>query len=145
MRENHPLFDRPLFAVGRDSHFRRICQNIVYAKYSVEKIDTGKPIQLKYKHIHSLLSLMTYLDWAMVLVTALSCFSMLLESPWPQTGENLVFNNVYLQICEYAFVIAMTFELSVKILANGLFFTPDAVVKDVGGVMTLFIYIVSPF
>jgi hypothetical protein len=37
----------------------------------------------------------------------------------------------------------MTFELAVKILANGLFFTPKAVVRDPGGVMTVFIYLVS--
>lgn len=37
----------------------------------------------------------------------------------------------------------MTFELCVKIIANGLFFTPKAVVRDVGGVMNLFIYFVS--
>lgn len=42
------------------------------------------------------------------------------------------------------FVISMTFELAVKVLANGFIFTPNAVVRDVGGVMTLFIYIVRP-
>jgi hypothetical protein len=36
----------------------------------------------------------------------------------------------------------MSFELSVKVISNGLFFTPKAVVRDVGGVMTLFIYLV---
>ena len=46
------------------------------------------------------------------------------------------------QIAEYLFVIAMTFELVLKILGKGLFFTPKAVVKDVGGVMTVFIYVV---
>lgn len=145
MRENHPFFDRPLFAIGRDSQLRQLCQNIVYAKYSMEKIDpvTGKPVQIRYKQMHTLLSLMTYLDWAMVIVTALSCASMLFESPWPPTGENLVFNNAYLQICEYLFVISMTFELGVKIIANGLFFTPNAAVHDVGGAMTLFIYLVK--
>uniref|UniRef100_A0A0M3JID7 Sodium leak channel non-selective protein (inferred by orthology to a human protein) n=1 Tax=Anisakis simplex TaxID=6269 RepID=A0A0M3JID7_ANISI len=90
-----------------------------------------------------LVGLMTYLDWAMVFITSVSCVSMLFESPWPTTGENLIFNNPYLQICEYLFVISMTFELAVKILANGFFFTPNAVIRDVGGVMTLFIYIVS--
>uniref|UniRef100_A0A915EF33 Ion transport domain-containing protein n=1 Tax=Ditylenchus dipsaci TaxID=166011 RepID=A0A915EF33_9BILA len=145
MRENHPFFDRPLFTVGRNSNLRRFCQDIVDAKYCPEKIDsvTGKPVQLKYKQFHSLLGLMTYLDWAMVLVTAITCGSMLLESPWPTTGENLVFNNGYLQICEYIFVLAMTFELAFKVVANGLFFTPKAVVRDVGGVMTIFIYITS--
>ena len=47
------------------------------------------------------------------------------------------------QIAEYLFVIAMTFELAVKVLANGFIFTPNAVVKDVGDFMTLFIYVVS--
>ncbi|KAK6011198.1 hypothetical protein OSTOST_23728, partial [Ostertagia ostertagi] len=44
------------------------------------------------------------------------------------------------QIADYVFVLTMTFELLVKIVANGLFFTPKAVVSDVGGVMTMFIY-----
>uniref|UniRef100_A0A915CHN7 Ion transport domain-containing protein n=1 Tax=Parascaris univalens TaxID=6257 RepID=A0A915CHN7_PARUN len=145
IRENHPFFDRPLFAVGRDSRLRRICQEIVHAKYLPDKIDpiTGKEIQRRYKQLHSLVGLITYLDWAMVLITALSCCSMLFESPWPTTGENLIFNNPYLQVCEYLFVVSMTFELAVKILANGFFFTPNAVVHDLGGVMTLFIYITS--
>jgi len=40
----------------------------------------------------------------------------------------------------------MTLELLIKVLANGLFFTPKAVIRDVGGLMTFFIYIVSePF
>uniref|UniRef100_A0A1I7W7V2 Ion_trans domain-containing protein n=1 Tax=Heterorhabditis bacteriophora TaxID=37862 RepID=A0A1I7W7V2_HETBA len=49
-------------------------------------------------------------------------------------------SNLHLQITDYVFVLAMTFELAVKIVANGLFFTPKAVVSDVGGVMTMFIY-----
>lgn len=44
------------------------------------------------------------------------------------------------QISEYLFVISMTFELIVKVVADGFIFTPNAVVKDVGGAMTMFIY-----
>lgn len=53
IRENHPFFDRPLFAVGRDSRLRRICQEIVHAKYLPDKIDpiTGKQIQRRYKQL----------------------------------------------------------------------------------------------
>ncbi|VDM59301.1 unnamed protein product [Angiostrongylus costaricensis] len=145
MRENHPLFDRPLFAIGRDSRLRLLCQSIVYAQYSPGRIDpvTGKQIVLKYKQLHDFIGLMTYLDWTMVFVTSLSCWSMLFESPWPTTGENLIFNNPYLQITEYLYVVAMTFELVMKVIANGLFFTPKAVVKDVGDIMTFFIYFTS--
>uniref|UniRef100_A0A915ABY7 Sodium leak channel NALCN n=1 Tax=Parascaris univalens TaxID=6257 RepID=A0A915ABY7_PARUN len=144
LRENHLLFDRPLFFVGRDSNLRRFCKNIVYAKYATDFEGNGTTKSARrYKELHALVGLMTYLDWTMVIVTSLSCISMLFESPWPTTGENLIFNNVYLQITDYLFVLFMTFELVVKVLANGLFFTPKAVVRDFGGVMTLFIYITS--
>uniref|UniRef100_F1KQ80 Sodium leak channel non-selective protein n=1 Tax=Ascaris suum TaxID=6253 RepID=F1KQ80_ASCSU len=144
LRENHLLFDRPLFFIGRDSNLRRFCKNIVYAKYAADFEGNGTVKSARrYKELHALVGLMTYLDWTMVIVTSLSCISMLFESPWPTTGENLIFNNVYLQITDYLFVLFMTFELVVKVLANGLFFTPKAVVRDFGGVMTLFIYITS--
>ena len=166
IRENHPYFDRPLFMVGRNSRFRRFCQTLVYAKYEPTKIDavTGKLIQRSFKELHELLGLMTYLDWTMVLITQLSCVSMLFESSWPldevRDGEKiirpqLIQNNYYLrassfshsphlpQISDYLFVAAMTVELILKVLANGLFFTPKAVVRDLGGVMTAFIYVVS--
>ena len=42
-------------------------------------------------------------------------------------------------------MLTMTFELLLKIVANGLFFTPKAVISDVGGVMTMFIYFVGVY
>lgn len=47
-----------------------------------------------------------------------------------------------LQIAEYGFVIFMSIELALKILADGLFFTPKAYIKDVASVLDVFIYIV---
>lgn len=47
-----------------------------------------------------------------------------------------------LQITEYCFVICMSIELALKILADGLFFTPKAYIKDVASVLDVFIYIV---
>jgi hypothetical protein len=53
LRENHPLFDTPLFAVGRESRFRRFCQRIVYARFTVFQKDpiTGKELKIKYKRL----------------------------------------------------------------------------------------------
>jgi hypothetical protein len=48
-----------------------------------------------------------------------------------------------LQIAEYGFVIFMSLELALKILADGLFFTPKAYIKDVASVLDVFIYVVS--
>lgn len=48
-----------------------------------------------------------------------------------------------LQFAEYIFVIFMSLELTLKILADGVFFTPKAYMKDVASILDVFIYIVS--
>jgi sodium leak channel non-selective protein len=53
LRENHPLFDTPLFVVPRESRFRRICQTIVHARYDARVKDplTGKDRKMNYKRL----------------------------------------------------------------------------------------------
>lgn len=53
LRENHPFFDTPLFAVPRESRFRKICQLIVYARYDARLKDplTGKERKVQYKSL----------------------------------------------------------------------------------------------
>lgn len=53
MKENHPFFDRPLFALPRESKIRKVCQLIVYAKYmpAVQDLTSGKTIFRKYQEI----------------------------------------------------------------------------------------------
>lgn len=89
-------------------------------------------------YFSNFLGLVTYLDWVMILVTTISCISMMFETPQFRVMEQPV-----LQIAEYAFVIFMSLELSLKILADGLFFTPKAYIKDVASALDVFIYIVS--
>ena len=48
-----------------------------------------------------------------------------------------------LQITDYIFVIAMGCEISLKVLAEGLLFTPKALIKDISGVLDIFIFVVS--
>lgn len=74
----------------------------------------------------------------MIFVTTLSCISMMFETP-----NDRVMDHPTLQIAEYTFVIFMSLELALKILADGLFFTPKAYIKDVAAVLDVFIYIVS--
>ncbi|XP_046577854.1 LOW QUALITY PROTEIN: sodium leak channel non-selective protein-like [Haliotis rubra] len=140
LRENHPYFDTPLFFVGRESKLRKICQLIVNAKYKYMSSDpiTGKEIKSKYKRFHKLLGLVTYLDWIMIIVTILSCTSMMLETP-----HRRIMNDDKLKIAEYAFVVCMSLEMSLKLMANGLLFTPKAVVRDFSGILDLFVYGIS--
>uniref|UniRef100_A0A3Q1HJT1 Sodium leak channel NALCN n=1 Tax=Anabas testudineus TaxID=64144 RepID=A0A3Q1HJT1_ANATE len=140
LRENHPYFDKPLFIVGREHRFRNFCRMIVRARFNVSKTDpiTGAVKNTKYHQLYDLLGLVTYLDWVMIVVTICSCISMMFESPFTR-----VMHVPTLQIAEYVFVIFMSIELNLKIMADGLFFTPTAVIRDFGGVMDIFIYLVS--
>ncbi|KAK3543373.1 hypothetical protein QTP70_018378 [Hemibagrus guttatus] len=140
LRENHPYFDKPLFIVGREHRFRNFCRMIVRARFNALKTDpvTGAVKSTKYHQLYDLLGLVTYLDWVMIVVTICSCISMMFESPFTR-----VMHVPTLQIAEYVFVIFMSIELTLKIMADGLFFTPTAVIRDFGGVMDIFIYLVS--
>ncbi|XP_032878993.1 sodium leak channel non-selective protein isoform X2 [Amblyraja radiata] len=140
LRENHPYFDKPLFIVGREHRFRTFCRVVVRARFNASKIDpiTGAVKNTKYHQLYDLLGLVTYLDWVMIAVTICSCISMMFETPF-----TTVMFTPTLQIAEYVFVIFMSIELNLKILADGLFFTPTAVIKDFGGVMDIFIYLQS--
>ncbi|XP_076773601.1 sodium leak channel NALCN-like [Arvicanthis niloticus] len=140
LRENHPYFDKPLFIVGREHRFRNFCRVVVRARFNASKTDpvTGAVKNTKYHQLYDLLGLVTYLDWVMITVTICSCISMMFESPFRR-----VMHAPTLQIAEYVFVIFMSIELNLKIMADGLFFTPTAVIRDFGGVMDIFIYLVS--
>lgn len=140
LRENHPLFDTPLFIVGRESKFRKFCQLLACAKYHYNDRDpiTGKHRKSNYKTLYNLLGLVSYLDWIMIVITTLSCVFMMFETPFVR-----VMNTPALQIAEYVFVASMTIELILKTLANGLLFTPKALLSTAAGFMNAFIFITS--
>lgn len=47
LRENHPFFDTPLFAIPRESRFRKICQKMVHGRYDAP----GKERKVQYKSL----------------------------------------------------------------------------------------------
>lgn len=140
LRENHPFFDTPLLIVGRESRFRMICQSIVSAKYDPHVRDpvTGKERKMRYKGAHELFGLVPYCDWVMIIITTVSCASMMCE-----TVEHRITNTPILIIAEYTFVFAMAVELTLKTLAYGLLFTPNAYLANVAGVMDFIIFGIS--
>ncbi|XP_077983388.1 sodium leak channel NALCN-like [Glandiceps talaboti] len=140
LRENHPYFDTPLLAMGQQNRLRKFCKLIVYARYKAAVKDplTGMEKKRRYQELHNILGLVSYLDWMMIFVTVLTCTSMMYETP-----QRRVMNTWQLQIAEYVFVICMCIEMIVKTLADGLFFTPNALIRDFGGVLEVFILLVS--
>lgn len=60
-----------------------------------------------------------------------------------ETPNFRVMSTPILQVAEYIFVISMSLELTMKILADGIFFTPKAYMKDVASILDVFIFVVS--
>nr|XP_039260022.1 sodium leak channel non-selective protein-like isoform X1 [Styela clava] len=137
LRENHPLFDTPLFLVARESQIRRLCHTLVYAQFKSD-MKSNKAKKHFFQTMLNLVGLVTYLDWIMILVTIGSCGFMMLETPTHRVNQGGM-----LLYAEYAFVICMSIELLLKLTAGGLFFTPKPILKDFGGILDCFIYIVS--
>ncbi|CAF3956548.1 unnamed protein product [Rotaria magnacalcarata] len=140
LRENHPYFDTPLFAIARESNFRKFCQLLVEARYNVNAKDRlGQESKMsRYKQAHKFLGLVTYLDWIMIVVTVFSAVSMSFETP-----SNRVVDKPFLQVAEYVFVIFMSVELTLKVFAHGLFFTPKALIRDIGGATDVAVFFVG--
>ncbi|XP_071949638.1 sodium leak channel NALCN-like isoform X2 [Antedon mediterranea] len=140
LRENHPYFDMPLLTFDQESKIRQICMAIVYARYDSTMREPGKGIMKKsrYQSVHDFLGIVTYLSWCSILVTIGSCLSMFWEHP-----DYRIMENHQLKIMEVIFVIFMSFELLLKVLADGLFFTPKALIRDAGGALDVFIYFTS--
>uniref|UniRef100_H2ZGK0 Ion transport domain-containing protein n=1 Tax=Ciona savignyi TaxID=51511 RepID=H2ZGK0_CIOSA len=138
LRENHPLFDTPLLFIKRGSQLRKFCKYIVNAQYGQKSSSPNVTEQGDSQVIHDLLGLVPYLDWFMILVTVASCCSMLMEKTTMR-----IHDTPSLQVAEYIFVISMACELFLKVVANGVFFTPKPTFKDLGGFMDAAIFIVS--
>ena len=118
LRENHPFFDQPLFALPRDSWFRSLLQSIVHARYIVPPGYRNRSSMISMETIQKSLASQTYLEWIMVFITLTSCLSMMME-----TQEMTTFENDWTSTFEHFFVVAMSLELGIKILADGLIFT----------------------
>ena len=98
--------------------------NIDFETSNIETTNQSINQSINVRQVHKLLALVPYLDWVMILVTTTSSISMLFETPRDRVVENPL-----LQIAEYVFVLFMTAEMFFKLCSNGLFLTPQAMVR----------------
>ncbi|EDO45175.1 predicted protein, partial [Nematostella vectensis] len=141
LRENHPFFDQPLFMLPRDSWLRSFLKSVVHARYTIppghiERATRGRLINIET--IHKIIATQTYLEWTMVFLTLASCLAMMTETPQVRT-----FDNIATSAFEHIFVVGMSLELGIRILADGLVFTPKAVIQNFGGALDTMIYLIS--
>jgi hypothetical protein len=141
LRENHPYFDFPLFLVSRDSLLRQWLQRVVHARYEIAgtqgEVQSKRPM-INDAFIKRVLSTQTYLEWVITLITFSSCVAMMFEKPNFRTFEVPV-----LEFFEYLFVVSTSLELLIRVLADGLLFTPNAVIRSFSDVIDISIYIIG--
>lgn len=141
LRENHPYFDFPLFLVSRDSRARQWLQKIVHARYDSSGIcgdvQSKRPM-FNDTLIKRVFATQTYLEWIIIVITLSSCLAMMFEKPNYRT-----FDVPALAFFEYLFVVSTSLELVIRVLADGLFFTPNAVIRDSGDVIDISIYFIG--
>ena len=99
---------------------------------------TSKERNVKLKTVHKLLGLVPYLDWSMIIVTTIATIIQLCE-----THSYKVIDNSILQVSDYLFVTAMAMEIMIKVLAEGLIFTPKAFLCDMSGILDASIFVVN--
>lgn len=142
LRENHPYFDFPLFLVSRDSLLRQWLQRIVHARYEIAgnhgEVQSKRPM-INDAFIKRVLSTQTYLEWVIILITFSSCVAMMFEKP----HSRRTFDDPVLKFFEYLFVVSTSLELLIRVLADGLLFTPNAVIRSFGDVIDISIYLIG--
>lgn len=141
LRENHPYFDFPLFLVSRDSFVRHWLERIVHARYESSGIygeTQSKRPMFNDALIKRFLSTQTYLEWVIILITFSSCVAMMFENQNSRT-----FDHRALAFFEYLFVVSTSLELVIRVLADGLLFTPNAVISNFGDIIDISIYLIG--
>ena len=141
LRENYPNFDQSLFILSYKSKLRQFLQKITHARYDAFSDNSERQRffgAFSINRLKKYFGSQVYLDWFMMLLTHITCIIMMLEVPTCRTFDYNV-----TKYAEYMFVVTTTTELALKVLADGLFLTPNAFIKDFGGALHVFIYIVS--
>ena len=140
LRENFPYFDKSLFLLPYDNAIRQMFRKIVHARYIAFSDNSEQRLfgAFSLNRFKKYLGSQTYLDWFMMFLTHISCYALLFETP-----ERRTFQHPLTRYIEYIFVVTTTVEIVLKSLADGLILTPTALLKDFGGILHFFIYIVA--
>lgn len=119
LRQN-PMFNTVFYVLGPRHRVRRLCQRIVPSSYG-ERIDGVDP----NKTVSELFALVMFLSTIGIVVTACFLTPLLRNSVIEQYGQyNWTF---YIDV---SFIIIFSIEFIIKIIADGLLFTPNAYVRS---------------
>ncbi|KII61376.1 Sodium leak channel non-selective protein [Thelohanellus kitauei] len=129
LREQHPLIDKSLFIFDKNNKIRKFCGLVLNSRYDNKDASFV---------IGNILESQSYFEWVMILLTLVSSVFMMLE-----TAENMVFDQQYTTILEYVFVCIGVTEVILRMISQGLIFTPSAIFNDPSDILNVFVAIIN--
>ncbi|KAI9171904.1 Calcium-channel protein cch1 [Paramyrothecium foliicola] len=130
----HPMYNTSLYIFSPKNRIRRICQRLVGPARGVERFDGVEPNKLAWY------SFSAFIYAAIVAMVVLACVTTpLFQKEYQQEhGSNTIHWYVWTDL---AFAAVFTIETGIKIVADGLVWTPNAYLRSSWGIMDTIVLI----
>lgn len=140
----HPTYNTSLYIFHPKNRLRRLCQRLVGPARGVERFDGVEPNKIAW-YAFSAFIYATVVAMVVIACVTTPLYQREYKSDYP--GDHL---NWYVWT-DFAFVIIFSVEAVIKIIADGLLWTPNAYIRSLWGVMdtvvliTLWINVITLF
>ncbi|KAF4961949.1 hypothetical protein FSARC_9940 [Fusarium sarcochroum] len=124
----YPNYNNSLYIFTPDNSLRRLCQRVVGPSRGIERIDGVVPDTLLWY------SFTIFVYASIVAMVVLACVTTPLYQKEYQEQHDFSFRNWYIWT-DMAFAIVFTVEAGIKIIADGLMWTPNAYLRSSWGFM----------
>ncbi|ATY63219.1 calcium channel subunit Cch1 [Cordyceps militaris] len=140
----HPNYNTTLYVFPPASKLRRFCQRLVGPARGFERVDGVDPTKIAWY------ALSAFIYTCVVAMVAIACVTTPLYQREYREGHQSDTINWFVWT-DLAFVLVFTLEAAIKIIADGAFWTPNAYLRSLWGVMdtlvlvTLWINVITLF
>jgi voltage-dependent calcium channel len=124
----HPTYNNSLYLFGPKNRLRRLCQRLVGPARGHERFDGVEPNKIAWY------SFSAFIYAAIVAMVIIACITTPLYQKQYQEQHQFSVRNWYVWT-DLAFAVLFTFESVVKIIADGLFNTPNAYLRSSWGIV----------
>ncbi|KAH8675332.1 ion transporter [Xylariales sp. PMI_506] len=130
----HPTYNNALYIFTPQNQFRRLCQKIVGPGRGLERFDGVEPNKIAWY------SFSAFIYASIVAMVILACVTTpLYQKEYLQTHE-FKFSNWFVWV-DMGFAVIFTVEAIIKVIADGLFFTPNAYFRSSWGIIDAIVLI----
>lgn len=124
----HPTYNNSLYIFGPKNRIRRLCQRLVGPARGFERFDGVEPNKVAWY------SFSAFIYASIVAMVILACVTTPLYQKEYQENHRFSITNWYAWT-DLAFALVFTIEAIIKVLADGLIWTPNAYMRSSWGIM----------